>query len=149
LLGSQSGLCRSGKRIQDGAARTATGGNSTESKRLLTHWALATLICIAATTEGIAPDRIKSLATLRIVRRSVTDRAAFPPAPHDTLWTRTVHQVGRPHNRNPSRRHRSYPRAVKRTRRSSYRERRPSDKSIRHAGPPTVTLLPQQPRTRA
>ncbi|SNR96954.1 transposase, IS4 family [Streptosporangium subroseum] len=46
---------------------------------LLTHWALATLICVAATTEGVDPDRIKFLATLRIVRRSVTDRAAFPP----------------------------------------------------------------------
>lgn len=116
---------------------------------LLTHWALATLICVAATTEGVDPDRIKFLATLRIVRRSVTDRAAFPPAPHDALWTRTVLQVGRPRNRNPSRRHRSYPRAVKRARRSSYRERRPSDKGIRHAGPPAVALLPRQPRTRA
>lgn len=46
---------------------------------LLTHWALATLICTAATTAGVDPDRIKYLATLRIVRRSVTDRAAFSP----------------------------------------------------------------------
>jgi hypothetical protein len=46
---------------------------------LLTHWALATLICTAATAAGVDPDRIKFLATLRIVRRSVTDRAAFPP----------------------------------------------------------------------
>ncbi|MFD1540526.1 IS4 family transposase [Nonomuraea guangzhouensis] len=30
---------------------------------LLTHWALATLICVAATTEGVDPDRIKFLAT--------------------------------------------------------------------------------------
>jgi hypothetical protein len=115
---------------------------------LLTHWALATVICVAATTAGVDPDRIKFLATLRIVRRSVTDQAAFPAALHGTVWTRTVHQAGRPRNRNPSRRHRSYPRAVKRTRRSSYRERRPSDKGIRHTGPPTVALLPRQPRTR-
>ncbi|WP_449063851.1 transposase [Planomonospora algeriensis] len=46
---------------------------------LLTHWALATLICTAATAAGVDPDRITFLATLRIVRRSVTDRAAFPP----------------------------------------------------------------------
>jgi hypothetical protein len=46
---------------------------------LLTHWALATLICTAATAADVDPDRIKFLATLRIVRRSVTDRAAFPP----------------------------------------------------------------------
>ncbi|NBE96938.1 IS4 family transposase [Nonomuraea sp. KC401] len=46
---------------------------------LLTHWALCTLICTAATTAGIDPDRIKFLGTVRIVRRSVTDRAAFSP----------------------------------------------------------------------
>ena len=46
---------------------------------LLTHWALATLICTAATAAGVDPDRIKFLATLRIVRHSVTDQAAFPP----------------------------------------------------------------------
>ncbi|MBG0816088.1 transposase [Planomonospora sp. ID82291] len=46
---------------------------------LLTHWALATLICTAATAAGVDPDRIKFPATLRIVRRSVTDRVAFPP----------------------------------------------------------------------
>jgi hypothetical protein len=46
---------------------------------LLTHWALCTLMCRAATNAGIDPDRIKFLGTVRIVRRSVTDRAAFPP----------------------------------------------------------------------
>ena len=46
---------------------------------LLTHWAVSALICSAATAAGIDPDRIKFLGTLRIVRRSVTDRAAFPP----------------------------------------------------------------------
>jgi hypothetical protein len=115
---------------------------------LLTHWALATLICTAATAAGVDPDRITFLATLRIVRRSVTDRAAFPPEPQNDLWTRTVHQVSRPRNRNPERRHRTYPRSVKRTRRSSYRERRPSDKGIRHAGPPTVQLLSTTRATR-
>ncbi|MEV4082082.1 hypothetical protein ACGFJC_38455 [Nonomuraea fuscirosea] len=46
---------------------------------LLTHWALCTLICTAATAAGLDPDRIKFLGTVRIVRRSVTDRAAFFP----------------------------------------------------------------------
>ncbi|MCK2216368.1 IS4 family transposase [Actinomadura sp. ATCC 31491] len=109
---------------------------------LLTHWALCTLICTAATTAGLDPDRIKFLGTVRIVRRSVTDRAAFPPEPPDASWTRALHQVAHRRNVNPRRRHRSYPRAVKRSRRSSYRERRPSDKGIRYAGPPTVALLP-------
>ncbi|WP_433357409.1 IS4 family transposase [Microtetraspora malaysiensis] len=46
---------------------------------LLTHWALCTLICTAATAAGIDPDRIKFLGTVRIGRRSVTDRVALSP----------------------------------------------------------------------
>ncbi|PZH09240.1 IS4 family transposase [Streptomyces sp. NTH33] len=46
---------------------------------LLTQWALCTLMCRAATNAGIDPDRVKFLGTVRIVRRSVTDRAAFSP----------------------------------------------------------------------
>ncbi|WP_245641876.1 glycosyltransferase [Nonomuraea candida] len=46
---------------------------------LLTHWALCTLICAAATTAGLDPDRIKFLGTVCIVRRSVTGPAAFSP----------------------------------------------------------------------
>lgn len=48
---------------------------------LLTHWAVSTLICAAATGAGVDPDRIKFLGTVRIIRRSVTDRAAFSPWP--------------------------------------------------------------------
>ncbi|MBG0816095.1 transposase [Planomonospora sp. ID82291] len=107
---------------------------------LLTRRALSTLICTTATTAGVDPDRITFLATLRIVRRSVTDRVAFPPEPDHDLRVQAVRHVGRPH-RNPERRHRTYPRAVERPRRSSYRERRPSDKAIRHLGPPAVRLL--------
>lgn len=46
---------------------------------LLTQWALCALMCRAATNAGIDPDRVKFLGTVRIVRRSVTDRAAFSP----------------------------------------------------------------------
>lgn len=46
---------------------------------LLTHYALAALICTAATAAGGDPDRIKFLRTVRIVRRSVTDPVAFSP----------------------------------------------------------------------
>jgi hypothetical protein len=44
-------------------------------------------------------------------------------------------------NLNPGRRHRSYPRAVKRARHNSYRVRKPGDKATRHAGPPTIVLV--------
>jgi hypothetical protein len=46
---------------------------------LLTHYAISSLICEAATAADIDPDRIKFTRTLRIVRRRVTDSAAFPP----------------------------------------------------------------------
>jgi hypothetical protein len=46
---------------------------------LLTHYALSDLRCRAATEAGTDPDRIKFTRTVRIVRRSVTDAAAFSP----------------------------------------------------------------------
>lgn len=46
---------------------------------LLTHYAISTLICRAATEAGIDPDRVKFLRTVRILRRQVSDPAAFPP----------------------------------------------------------------------
>ena len=46
---------------------------------LLTHHALAALICRAATQAGIDPDRVKFTRTVRIARRRVTDSAALSP----------------------------------------------------------------------
>jgi len=46
---------------------------------LLTHYALSALICRAATETDIDPDRIKFTRTVRIIRRRVTDPAAFSP----------------------------------------------------------------------
>lgn len=39
-----------------------------------------------------------------------------------------------------TRRHRSYPRVVKRARHNSYKVKRPGDTGIRHAGPPAIHL---------
>lgn len=44
---------------------------------LLAHYAVAALICDAATAAGIDPDRVKFKRTLRIIRRAVGP--AFPP----------------------------------------------------------------------
>ena len=44
---------------------------------LLTHYALSALICTAATSAGIDPDRVKFKRTLRVIRRAVGP--AFPP----------------------------------------------------------------------
>jgi hypothetical protein len=46
---------------------------------LLAHHAISALICRAATEADIDPDRVKFLRTVRVIRRQVTDPAAFPP----------------------------------------------------------------------
>src|SRR5262249_2566096 len=45
---------------------------------LLAHYAISALICTAATSAGIDPDRVKFKRTIRAVRRRVAD-PAFPP----------------------------------------------------------------------
>jgi len=45
---------------------------------LLTHHAISTLVCRAATEADIDPDRVKFKRTVRIVRRRVTDPAFSP-----------------------------------------------------------------------
>ena len=44
-------------------------------------------------------------------------------------------------NLNPQRRHRTYPRVVKRIRHNQYRVKRAHDTGTRHTGPPTITLV--------
>ena len=39
-----------------------------------------------------------------------------------------------------TRRHRTYPRVVKRSRHNSYRVKKPDDKGTRHTGPPAIQL---------
>ena len=46
---------------------------------LLTHYAISSLICRAATEAQIDPDRVKFVRAVRIIRRRVTDSPAFPP----------------------------------------------------------------------
>lgn len=46
---------------------------------LLTHYAIRDLICQAAGHAGIDPDRLSFIRSLRVIRRQVTDQAAFSP----------------------------------------------------------------------
>lgn len=46
---------------------------------LLTHYAISTLICRAATEADIDPDRVKFKRTVRLVRRRLAETTAFPP----------------------------------------------------------------------
>ncbi|MDQ6748740.1 MAG: hypothetical protein M3010_11635 [Candidatus Dormibacteraeota bacterium] len=48
-------------------------------------------------------------------------------------------------NLNPARRHRSYPRVVRRARHNSYPIKKPGDTGIRHRGPPTIRLVNLRP----
>jgi hypothetical protein len=48
--------------------------------------------------------------------------------------------ITRPPNLNPRRRHRTYPRVVKRGRHNSYRVKKPGDTATRHDGPATIKL---------
>jgi hypothetical protein len=48
--------------------------------------------------------------------------------------------ITRSRNLNPKRRHRTYPRVVKRARHNSYRVKRPTDIGVRHNGPATIWL---------
>lgn len=50
---------------------------------LLVHHALQDLMHQAAQQEDCDPDRISFTRTLRVVRRHVTDQAAFSPLPAD------------------------------------------------------------------
>jgi hypothetical protein len=58
--------------------------------------------------------------------------------------------ITRKKNLSPARRHRTCPRAVKRTHRTPYRAKKPADKNIRHDGPPSIRLAsPLTPQTAA
>ncbi len=45
-----------------------------------------------------------------------------------------------PRHLNPRRRHRTYPRVIKRGRHNAYRVKKPGDHGTRHDGPPTIRL---------
>ncbi len=53
--------------------------------------------------------------------------------------------ITRKKNLNPKRRHRTYPRVVKRARHNSYRVKKPGDHGIRHPGPATIKLANLRP----
>jgi hypothetical protein len=110
------------------------------------HYALAVLIARAAEAADLDPDRISFTRTLRLVRRTATGTAAFPPDDWITVLPEVLAEIAR--KPNPARRHRSCPRAVKRARHNSYRIKKPGEAaSIRHAGPPTIAWYPLRPRS--
>jgi len=49
--------------------------------------------------------------------------------------------ITRKRNLNPERRHRTYPRAIRRARHNHYRVKRPGDHGTRHPGPAAIRLV--------
>ena len=107
---------------------------------LLTHYAISALISRAATEADIDPDRVKFLRTVRIIRRRAAARP-FPPDQARRSLAAIMADITSPRNFNPARRHRSYPRVVRRARHNSYRVKRPGDTGTRHTGPPAIRLV--------
>jgi hypothetical protein len=102
--------------------------------------AISALICRAATEADTGPDRVKFLRTVRIIRRRAAD-PAFPPDQQERLLVAVMTDITSPRNLNPARRHRSYPRVIRRARHNSCRVKRPEDTGIRYHGPPTIRLV--------
>jgi len=94
-------------------------------------------MCHAADEAGLDPDRLSFTRSLRVIRRQVTDQAAFPPRRLKKATKATITEILEKINR---RRHRTYPRVVKRARHNSYRVKRATDTGTKHDGPPTVEL---------
>ena len=64
----------------------------------------------------------------------------FPPEGTARALTRIMAGITRRRNLSPRRRHRTYPRVVKRARHNLYRIKKPGDTGTRHHGPPTICL---------
>jgi hypothetical protein len=104
---------------------------------LLTHYAVRKLMCHAADEAGVDPDRLSFMRSLRVIRRHVTGQADFPPERWDQALKATISEILEKLN---ARRHRTYPRVVKRARHNSYRVKRATDTGTKHDTPPTVEL---------
>lgn len=67
-------------------------------------------------------------------------RRHFPPDQHERIRAQVTADITAPRNLNPTRRHRTYPRVVKRHRHGRYRIKQTYDIGTRHTGPPTITI---------
>jgi hypothetical protein len=65
----------------------------------------------------------------------------FPPEHRQRILDRVNQDITRRRHLNPARRHRSYPRVIKRARHNTYRLKKPGDTGTRYTGPPTIKLI--------
>jgi DDE family transposase/transposase IS4-like protein len=111
---------------------------------LLTHYAIRHIMKDATDTAGTDtagtdPDDLSFIRSYRAIRRQVTNQAGFPPKRLTTALKETTHEITeRP---NPPRRHRTYPRVIKRYRAHSHRIKRPTDHGQLHNGPAKIHIF--------
>ena len=91
---------------------------------LLVHHALSALITRAAEAADLDPDRVSFTRVLRIAPRTATGTAGFPPERWDDVLPHVLADIT--DTTNPTRRHRTCPRAVKPGRHNNYRIKKPS-----------------------
>lgn len=112
---------------------------------LLAHYAIRALMLEAAHHGDIDPDRLSFMDSLRVIRREADGFADFPAHnPNDNTYRRTIteiltHQI-------PDRRHRSYPRVIKRYGPCYRPIKRPHHQQIRYTAPPTIKITAESPR---
>ncbi len=111
---------------------------------LLVHHALSVLATRAAEATDIDPDRVSFTRVLRIVRRTATGTADFPPEDWNHALPHILADITR--KINPERRDRTSPRAVKRARHNNYRVKQPGETTVHHRGPPTIKIHTINPR---
>jgi len=68
-------------------------------------------------------------------------RRPFPPEHRERTLATVMADITREKHLNPRRRHRTYPRVIKRAPHNSYRVKRPGDHGTRHPGPATISLV--------
>jgi hypothetical protein len=93
---------------------------------LLTHYTLSALICRTATEAGIDPDRVKSSGPSASSTAGPPTRR-LPPEHQERILATVMADITRTKHNNPERRHRTYPRVIKRVRHNSYCVKRPGD----------------------
>jgi hypothetical protein len=108
---------------------------------LLTHYAIRHLMHQAADGAETELDRVSFMRSLRVIRRQVTDQAAFPPQTLAASIRATLTEIAQ--RLNPARRTRTSLRAVKQPRHNSHRVKRDTDIAIRHKEKPSIALLPR------
>jgi hypothetical protein len=105
---------------------------------LLAHYAVRTLMAEAAHDADIDPDRLSFMRSLQVVRREADGSAGFPPHDPGNASQRVIDEIQRfPLSK---RRHRSYPRVIKRYSPCYRPIKRPHHQQTRYGHPATIRI---------